>query len=56
MSTAVCIECHAELTLRAGLIVGEIVRCRECGVELEVVRAEPLELQPAPEVEEDWGE
>ena len=56
MSATVCIECHAPLQLREGLIVGEIVQCRECGVELEVVEAQPIRLQLAPEVEEDWGE
>lgn len=53
---AVCIECGAKLTLRDGLMVGEIVPCPECGVELEVVAINPAQLQLAPEVEEDWGE
>ena len=35
---------------------GEIIECLECGVELEVTSVEPLELAPAPEEEEDWGE
>lgn len=56
MAATVCLECHAQLQLREGLIVGEIVQCRECGVELEVIQIEPIRLQLAPEVEEDWGE
>lgn len=56
VAAIVCVECHAELALRDGLIVGEIVQCRECGVELEVVEVQPIRLQLAPEVEEDWGE
>jgi len=56
VSQPVCVECLAKLTLREGLIVGEIVQCPECGVELEVVEVEPVKLQVAPEVEEDWGE
>ncbi len=56
MAATVCIECHAQLPLRDGFIVGEIVQCRDCGVELEVVGVEPIRLQLAPEVEEDWGE
>jgi alpha-aminoadipate carrier protein LysW len=56
VSTAVCIECHAEIPIREGVIVGEIVQCRDCGVELEVVGVAPIRLQLAPEVEEDWGE
>jgi alpha-aminoadipate carrier protein LysW len=34
----------------------EIVQCPDCGVDLEVVNIEPIELAPAPEEEEDWGE
>ena len=37
-------------------MVGEIIECEECGVELEVVSVNPLKLELAPEVEEDWGE
>jgi len=51
-----CPECGAELALNADLIEGEIIPCPDCGVELEVVAVEPLELAPAPTVEEDWGE
>lgn len=35
---------------------GEIVDCPDCGVELEVVKVNPLTLELAPEEEEDWGE
>ena len=35
---------------------GEIARCTECGAELEVTNADPIRLELAPEVEEDWGE
>ena len=51
-----CPECGAELELDAGLEEGEIVVCADCGVELEVMSLEPLVLELAPEVEEDWGE
>jgi alpha-aminoadipate carrier protein LysW len=51
-----CIECAAELDLAPDLEVGEIVVCPDCGVELEVMGLEPVELELAPEVEEDWGE
>ncbi|WP_081752489.1 lysine biosynthesis protein LysW [Kallotenue papyrolyticum] len=54
--TATCPECDATLTLNDDLVEGEIVPCPDCGVELEVVAVEPLELAPAPEIEEDWGE
>ena len=37
------------------LMLGELVVTDE-GVELEVVGLDPLRLEPAPEVAEDWGE
>ena len=53
---AECPECGAEIAEVAGLEEGEIIDCEDCGVELEVVGVEPLELALAPEEEEDWGE
>lgn len=50
-----CPECGAEWEVSA-LTKGEIIQCPECGVELEVVSVAPVELQLAPEEEEDWGE
>ncbi len=50
-----CPECEGTLTLRDP-IEGEIVPCAYCGVDLEVVSTEPLSVDLAPEVEEDWGE
>ncbi|MFN2242165.1 MAG: lysine biosynthesis protein LysW [Anaerolineae bacterium] len=51
-----CLECGAELELTADVEEGEIVICPDCGVELEVISIEPITLELAPEVEEDWGE
>ncbi|PJF22822.1 MAG: lysine biosynthesis protein LysW, partial [Phototrophicales bacterium] len=28
----------------------------DCGAELEIISLNPLQLELAPEVEEDWGE
>ena len=53
--TTTCPECEGELTLE-GVEKGEIVQCPECSAELEVVNTNPLELDLAPEEEEDWGE
>jgi alpha-aminoadipate carrier protein LysW len=53
--TAECPECAGTVELQAPER-GEIVECPECGVELEVVSVQPVELAPAPEEEEDWGE
>jgi alpha-aminoadipate carrier protein LysW len=50
-----CPECTAALAARPTL-AGEIVDCSGCGAELEAVSLEPLVLQLAPPVEEDWGE
>jgi alpha-aminoadipate/glutamate carrier protein LysW len=51
----VCPECEGELTLDNPM-VGEILPCAYCGVDLEVTSLDPLRLEMAPEVEEDWGE
>ena len=51
-----CLECAAELELAGDVEESEIVVCPDCGVELEVVSLDPITLELAPEVEEDWGE
>ena len=51
-----CPECEGALDLAADVLDGEIVPCPDCGAELEVVSLDPVVLQLAPEVEEDWGE
>lgn len=56
MSLNVCVECAAAVPLPDDVIQNEIVQCPDCGVELEVMSIEPVELALAPEVEEDWGE
>ncbi|MHB9034098.1 MAG: lysine biosynthesis protein LysW [Anaerolineae bacterium] len=57
MATAACPECAAEIELDINnMMVGEIIDCPDCGVELEVINTSPLTLELAPEEEEDWGE
>jgi len=51
-----CVECGADTPFGDSIILGEIVQCPDCGVELEVTNVEPLEVGLAPEVVEDWGE
>jgi len=51
-----CPECGAELDLVPDVEEGEIVVCPDCGVELEVMGLDPITVELAPEVEEDWGE
>ena len=53
---AECPECAGEVELVDDVEEGEIVVCPDCGAELEAVGVEPIVLQLAPEVEEDWGE
>ena len=52
----VCLECCAEWQADEELEKGEIIICPECGLEMEVIEIEPLQLAEAPEEEEDWGE
>jgi alpha-aminoadipate carrier protein LysW len=51
-----CVECGAEVDLADDVEVGEIVDCGTCGSGLEVVEVDPVVLELAPELEEDWGE
>lgn len=50
-----CPECAAPIEATPTL-TGEILDCDSCGAELEVVNLDPVRLEVAPEVEEDWGE
>ncbi|GAD53280.1 lysine biosynthesis protein lysW [Halarchaeum acidiphilum MH1-52-1] len=51
-----CIQCGADIDLHDDLEVGEIVDCGTCGAELEVTDVDPVTLEEAPELAEDWGE
>ncbi len=53
--TAHCSECDAEIALD-GVVLGEIIVCTDCGVDLEVISLDPPALALAPMEEEDWGE
>jgi alpha-aminoadipate carrier protein LysW len=53
---AKCPECEGEIELTDDVEVGEILVCADCGAELEVMGVDPIVLDMAPEVEEDWGE
>ena len=54
--TIECPECAAEVGLPGDVMQNEIIVCPECGTELEILSLNPLEVDYAPEVEEDWGE
>lgn len=52
-----CVQCGTEVTVPPGSETGDILSCRGCGQELEVMEVAPtIRLQLAPEIEEDWGE
>ncbi len=51
-----CIECGGSIRLPENPMVGEVLACASCGIELEVSGISPLMLQLAPEIDEDWGE
>ena len=54
--TSECTECAGTISITRQPLCGEIVRCTECQAELEITSVDPLRLELAPEVEEDWGE
>ena len=45
-----------EIDLPADIEVGEIIDSPISGTELEVISVDPVSLEEAPELEEDWGE
>ena len=56
MASVACPVCEAEVELSEEVVVGELLECADCGTELEVTATDPLKLEEAPEIEEDWGE
>jgi alpha-aminoadipate/glutamate carrier protein LysW len=55
LAMGICPECGGAVPAER-VERGEIVPCPDCGAELEVRTLDPLTLELAPEVEEDWGE
>ena len=45
-----------EIEIPGDVEVGEIIDSPITGAELEVVSVDPITLEEAPELEEDWGE
>jgi alpha-aminoadipate/glutamate carrier protein LysW len=56
MSAPTCPVCGAELLVPANAMKHELFPCQDCGTELEIVNLDPVAVELAPEVEEDWGE
>jgi alpha-aminoadipate/glutamate carrier protein LysW len=55
-STARCPTCDGEVALAPTVVVSELVKCRECGTDLEVTGLSPATVAEAPMEEEDWGQ
>lgn len=51
-----CPECDGEVEIPNDAMENELLSCAECGIELEIMSLNPLALELAPKVEEDWGE
>jgi alpha-aminoadipate carrier protein LysW len=56
MNTAECPECGGTISFKSAPVLHELIRCGDCGAELEVVTLEPVTMALAPTEEEDWGE
>jgi alpha-aminoadipate carrier protein LysW len=54
--SAVCVVCEASVGLPDDCAEGELLICSDCGTELEVVNLDPVAVEEAPQVQEDWGE
>lgn len=51
-----CPECAGAVPFVRPPLQGEVVRCPECTCELEVTDTDPITVEVAPQVREDWGE
>lgn len=56
--TVLCPECLAEVEVPEDVLVGEVLDCPDCGIELEVceVSDKGVEVRVAEISGEDWGE
>jgi len=55
-NVATCPVCDASIELDDNVELNELISCPDCGSELEVVSLDPLQVEEAPQEEEDWGE
>jgi alpha-aminoadipate carrier protein LysW len=56
MNLPECPECGASISIPANAMQHELLPCPDCGTELEIISLNPVTLDRAPEVQEDWGE
>jgi lysine biosynthesis protein LysW len=53
---ALCVECDAELNIGGRVRIGQRIVCPNCGVQLEVISARPLEVDVAYDDGEEWDD
>ena len=53
MPTGTCPECEAEVHVETDADKGEIVDCDDCGLQLEIVGLDPVELDVVEEEVDD---
>ncbi len=51
-----CPDCDGDIYLNNTTEKGEVVTCKDCSVQLEVVSLQPVKVNPAPKLDEDWGQ
>jgi len=54
--TVTCIVCEGKVSVPEDAMVGELLVCDDCGSELELINLDPMTVEEAPEIQEDWGE
>ena len=58
MNAVKCPDCEAEISVPDDVMLGEVLSCPQCGLELEVkeVGGSHIEVQELQIEGEDWGE
>ena len=58
MANELCPDCEAEIEVPDDAMIGEIVSCPDCGLDLEVVEIDKstMALERISIEKEDWGE
>lgn len=51
-----CPDCDAEINFAGSVEKGEVITCKDCSVQLEVISLQPLKINHLPKMDEDWGE
>lgn len=56
MPYAVCPDCDEDIRVRGQARLGDLVVCSNCGMRLEVVELDPVELDYELDEDEDWDD